>query len=120
MITIVLLCILSFMYSNMICFVMLLIFIVLYIRLVGYFFFFQAEDGIRDTSVTGVQTCALPICGYPYRSTRSGIRYMRRAAECRSARAYSWSGSHRTPAAPPRPASSARSRPTATDRKSVV
>src|SRR5208337_5478407 len=28
---------------------------------VGFFFFFQAEDGIRDTSVTGVQTCALPI-----------------------------------------------------------
>src|SRR5207237_2164976 len=27
------------------------------------FFFFQAEDGIRDSSVTGVQTCALPI--YP-------------------------------------------------------
>src|SRR5437879_9204480 len=27
------------------------------------FFFFQAEDGIRDTSVTGVQTCALPISG---------------------------------------------------------
>src|SRR5260370_31238358 len=26
------------------------------------FFFFQAEDGIRDSSVTGVQTCALPIC----------------------------------------------------------
>src|SRR5437762_13127943 len=25
------------------------------------YFFFQAEDGIRDTSVTGVQTCALPI-----------------------------------------------------------
>src|SRR3712207_6852807 len=25
------------------------------------FFFFQAEDGIRDISVTGVQTCALPI-----------------------------------------------------------
>ena len=25
-------------------------------------FFFQAEDGIRDPSVTGVQTCALPIC----------------------------------------------------------
>ena len=24
-------------------------------------FFIQAEDGIRDTSVTGVQTCALPI-----------------------------------------------------------
>src|SRR5690606_40977582 len=28
----------------------------------GYFFFFQAEDGIRDFHVTGVQTCALPIC----------------------------------------------------------
>src|SRR5467141_1990421 len=27
----------------------------------GSFFFFQAEDGIRDSSVTGVQTCALPI-----------------------------------------------------------
>src|SRR6185437_9432722 len=27
-----------------------------------YFFFFQAEDGIRDKLVTGVQTCALPIC----------------------------------------------------------
>src|SRR5256885_2984519 len=26
------------------------------------FFFFQAEDGIRDYKVTGVQTCALPIC----------------------------------------------------------
>jgi len=30
--------------------------------LAGYlFFFFQAEDGIRDRDVTGVQTCALPI-----------------------------------------------------------
>src|SRR5437879_7079539 len=32
------------------------------------FFFFQAEDGIRDTSVTGVQTCALPI-SMPINST---------------------------------------------------
>src|SRR3712207_9502063 len=29
------------------------------------FFFFQAEDGIRDIGVTGVQTCALPIYGRP-------------------------------------------------------
>src|SRR2546427_6987543 len=29
----------------------------------SFFFFFQAEDGIRDLTVTGVQTCALPICG---------------------------------------------------------
>src|SRR2546430_5751583 len=28
-------------------------------------FFFQAEDGIRDLTVTGVQTCALPICALP-------------------------------------------------------
>src|SRR6266404_8318428 len=30
-----------------------------------YCFFFQAEDGIRDKLVTGVQTCALPICRNP-------------------------------------------------------
>src|SRR2546430_16373919 len=29
--------------------------------MVSFFFFFQAEDGIRDLTVTGVQTCALPI-----------------------------------------------------------
>src|SRR5262249_59800243 len=33
------------------------------------FFCFQAEDGIRDWSVTGVQTCALPICGTIARKT---------------------------------------------------
>src|SRR5688572_1189530 len=33
------------------------------IMCVFVFFFFQAEDGIRDLTVTGVQTCALPICG---------------------------------------------------------
>src|ERR1041384_6618105 len=34
-----------------------------------FVFFFQAEDGIRDKLVTGVQTCALPIChaNYHYR-----------------------------------------------------
>src|SRR2546422_5132620 len=31
----------------------------------SFFFFFQAEDGIRDVAVTGVQTCALPILGHP-------------------------------------------------------
>src|SRR5260221_9948877 len=35
----------------------------LYYTIVSFFFFFfQAEDGIRDHCVTGVQTCALPIC----------------------------------------------------------
>src|SRR2546426_12837698 len=32
-------------------------------RALYIFFFFQAEDGIRDYKVTGVQTCALPISG---------------------------------------------------------
>ena len=31
-----------------------------------FFFFFQAEDGIRDHCVTGVQTCALPISFYQF------------------------------------------------------
>src|SRR2546426_3334703 len=40
-----------------------------------FFFFFQAEDGIRDYKVTGVQTCALPIfeAGNAW-ATRSGAR----------------------------------------------
>src|SRR2546430_3185900 len=33
-----------------------------------FFFFFQAEDGIRDLTVTGVQTCALPISAARFRS----------------------------------------------------
>src|SRR5690625_6406264 len=32
-------------------------------EIIEYIFFFQAEDGIRDGHVTGVQTCALPIYG---------------------------------------------------------
>src|SRR5207237_4148983 len=32
----------------------------------SFSFFFQAEDGIRDSSVTGVQTCALPILLIPF------------------------------------------------------
>src|SRR2546430_8263337 len=40
-----------------------------------HFFFFQAEDGIRDLTVTGVQTCALPISGraHVYRGGPGGI-----------------------------------------------
>src|SRR2546422_7939422 len=38
------------------------------VYLFSIFFFFQAEDGIRDVAVTGVQTCALPI--YRWRSGR--------------------------------------------------
>ena len=37
-------------------------------------FFFQAEDGIRDRLVTGVQTCALPICTMcPRRPSGGGV-----------------------------------------------
>src|SRR2546426_12204755 len=46
-----------------------------------FFFFFQAEDGIRDYKVTGVQTCALPICRakrnsgrFPGRGCAEGLR----------------------------------------------
>src|SRR5258708_10643672 len=35
-----------------------------------FFFFFQAEDGIRDDLVTGVQTCALPICSWVLASSQ--------------------------------------------------
>src|SRR5207244_5468734 len=45
-----------------------------------YFFFFQAEDGIRDDLVTGVQTCALPIyqrgSNSPTRSRRANVPSM--------------------------------------------
>src|SRR5207237_3170542 len=37
-----------------------------------FLFFFQAEDGIRDSSVTGVQTCALPISSFA-RQCRRGL-----------------------------------------------
>src|SRR6266487_6118948 len=43
------------------------------------FFFFQAEDGIRDGRVTGVQTCALPICmpdGMTWWSVDNALRLM--------------------------------------------
>src|SRR2546427_7663709 len=48
------------------------------------FFFFQAEDGIRDLTVTGVQTCALPISRAAKNSrvhARSAARRSRSARE---------------------------------------
>src|SRR5207248_4912045 len=50
-------------------------------------FFFQAEDGIRDRTVTGVQTCALPISGAPARTRCTPY----------AARAYAPSGCGRRP-----------------------
>src|SRR5438552_6847901 len=46
-----------------------------------FFFFFQAEDGIRDDLVTGVQTCALPIL-ISLRGTRTRIVYGRLITTC--------------------------------------
>src|SRR2546430_12978823 len=39
----------------------------------SFVFFFQAEDGIRDLTVTGVQTCALPICLRGHRGDRRRV-----------------------------------------------
>src|SRR3712207_8753868 len=47
-----------------------------------YFFFFQAEDGIRDIGVTGVQTCALPIFS---RFLRASLRASCAARRARAA-----------------------------------
>src|SRR2546430_10192058 len=46
-------------------------FYIIVILLLLVFFFFQAEDGIRDLTVTGVQTCALPI--YPTLSSLESL-----------------------------------------------
>src|SRR3989449_3669187 len=45
-----------------------------------FFFFFQAEDGIRDVAVTGVQTCALPISLRPPGSPLPGLPPSRASA----------------------------------------
>src|SRR2546427_7805341 len=48
-----------------------------------FFFFFQAEDGIRDLTVTGVQTCALPIWPGARRAGACAPRHGPRAGQCR-------------------------------------
>src|SRR6266496_4306986 len=80
-----------------------------------YFFFFQAEDGIRDLYVTGVQTCALPIARRApgTRRPRRGrdavgavahlARRVRRARRDPGRRRGRRGGQRRTPAAPPHP-----------------
>src|SRR4029077_20350155 len=45
------------------------------------FFFFQAEDGIRDSSVTGVQTCALPIFDFNENTAGCGPAVLRALAK---------------------------------------
>src|SRR5437763_14974484 len=50
-------------------------------------FFFQAEDGIRDTSVTGVQTCALPISPATASIRARVLSSVPSSARCRTVRA---------------------------------
>src|SRR2546429_2282582 len=53
--------------------------------LCSIFFFFQAEDGIRDVAVTGVQTCALPISTTTSRVERL-LQILERAGRDRATR----------------------------------
>src|SRR5262249_58744916 len=57
-------------------------------------FFCQAEDGIRDWSVTGVQTCALPICANGARKSVENTR-MRASARPKLGSANAWATSGR-------------------------
>src|SRR5256886_17574918 len=53
-------------------------------------FFFQAEDGIRDLTVTGVQTCALPIC---YRNEGGRLVFVRQMFQGKTAADVTFAGS---------------------------
>src|SRR5687768_17942141 len=57
-----------------------------------FFFFFQAEDGIRDVAVTGVQTCALPIS---WRRRRGSFAHGSKCPRQRPSGRICAAGSHR-------------------------
>src|SRR3989440_7111213 len=111
-------------YHVMVCTLLLfrLLFLIYYLIFffLVFFFFFQAEDGIRDLIVTGVQTCALPICSsrspLPSSSRRSSAWAPAGCATCstrrRRSRPRSSSSTSSTPLDEPAAARS--------DRKSVV
>src|SRR2546421_6115881 len=82
-----------------------------------FFFFFQAEDGIRDLIVTGVQTCALPISAFvrAYR-THDPQAY---AALYTDTAVFEWPAFN-TVRGPAQLAAMARSNWASLDRKSVV
>src|SRR2546421_5308204 len=82
-----------------------------------FFFFFQAEDGIRDLIVTGVQTCALPICSQrttssPHPPSRPSVSRLR---TCRAAPAAPARSSRRRRTRDPHPPGG----PARSDRKST-
>src|SRR3989440_788768 len=82
----------------------------------AFFFFFQAEDGIRDLIVTGVQTCALPISRCSSTRVRSASSRIRRATPRRfgSARCRP-----RSRCSPPRDSAASSRRSMRADRKST-
>src|SRR5947209_17173836 len=96
------------------------------------FFFFQAEDGIRDIGVTGVQTCALPIsfssrrstsaCAKSARARRSARRRRKSSVSfCRSRFwSPSWADFSGSSSENSLPTALLRSRAIPRDRKSVV
>src|SRR5690606_40813117 len=59
------------------------------------YFFFQAEDGIRDFHVTGVQTCALPIC--PRSAEPCGVKLTVKAPKVQKTRTPIAGSQGRTP-----------------------
>src|SRR5258707_413036 len=63
--------------------------------ILSFVFFFQAEDGIRDIGVTGVQTCALPIFSSP--SIYSGVASGSWTVAKRCLGAINWKKSRITP-----------------------
>src|SRR5215813_6642485 len=64
-----------------------------------FVFFFQAEDGIRDADVTGVQTCALPICceAHLLADELMGMETYRRLMQCPEAETLAAFGEDRLP-----------------------
>src|SRR3712207_7655168 len=89
----------------------------------GFSFFFQAEDGIRDIGVTGVQTCALPIWrpGSPGGSAVRTAAGSRRSSARPVAVAVAAAGAaDRRGGPPPSSANRGPARPTCRDRKRGV
>src|SRR2546430_4274227 len=88
---------------------------------VSFIFFFQAEDGIRDLTVTGVQTCALPISRLRDQGAATHEVHDRQAeAEVREAVARDREGSRRTRQVDRARRDAAHARSGPRDRKSVV
>src|SRR5260221_8187770 len=85
-----------------------------------FFFFFQAEDGIRDHCVTGVQTCALPILDSASRARFRLCKCSAFSLPTNARRGYGTLHSLPSGGGSPSPLSASCSRSRQRDRKSVV